>query len=90
MRKLFMITLICTILVGLSSFVYAAAFPEEEQVFVTYKVEQGDSIWSIAKQFHQSTENFQELVYDIKKINDVQQFIQPGQELKIPVSSKSI
>lgn len=87
MKKLVLLSIIFSTLIGLSSFVYGAV-ADEEQTYVTYKVQQGDTLWSIAKQYLEPNENIRSLVYDIKKANDIGAFLQPGQALQIPVKQQ--
>ncbi len=48
-------------------------------------VAQGDTIWSIAKAYHQSDYDIRELIYHIKKVNKLTTAqIYPGQTLYIP------
>lgn len=87
MKKLVLLSIIFSTLIGLSSFVYGAV-ADEEQTYVTYKVQQGDTLWSIAKQYLEPNENIRSLVYDIKKANDIGALLQPGQALQIPVKQQ--
>lgn len=49
-------------------------------------VEEGDSIWNIAKPYYNGKSDYRDLIYNIKKINELDQYIiYPGQEIIIPL-----
>ncbi len=54
-------------------------------IYTTYTVQQGDTIWDIAKQYN-TYKDIREMVYEIKKINNNDDsIIHAGDILLIPV-----
>jgi LysM repeat protein len=51
--------------------------------YISYTVATGDTIWSISQQFN-TFKDVREMVYEVKKINNSDSIIYPGQILKIP------
>lgn len=87
MKKIIEI-LICTILCcGLG--VNASILPGEE-MYQTITVEQNDTLWDIAAQKVDSSMDIREYIYQIKKINQINDsgYLSPGQTLKLPVIEK--
>lgn len=87
MKKIIAI-LICTILCcGLG--VNASMLPGEE-MYQTITVEQNDTLWDIAAQKVDSSMDIREYIYQIKKINQINDsgYLSPGQTLKLPVIEK--
>lgn len=61
---------------------------QNENCYQLVYVEAGDSLWSLAKRYVPQGTEIREFVYEIKQLNDVDPIkLQPGQVLKIPVSS---
>ncbi|OEG00166.1 hypothetical protein BHF71_06065 [Vulcanibacillus modesticaldus] len=90
MVKVFDVLLIVLVIVSLS-FVALAKGNEiddlKEIKYVPVTVKKGDSIWSIAKRYYDGESDFRELIYNIRKLNKLDQaIIYPGQVLLIPIS----
>lgn len=73
--------------IGMLSLAYRA---DEKSVVITYvdiKVNDGDTLWSIAAQHVSNKEDVRDLIYHIRNINGLNQNAQiyVGQTLKIPV-----
>lgn len=57
---------------------------ETDYVMVTVK--EGDTIWTIAKPYYNGKSDYRDLIYDIKTINKLEQYIiHPGQKIAIPL-----
>ncbi len=58
---------------------------KEKQVEIT--VQEGDTLWNIAKPYYNGKEDYREYIYQIRRINNLKQaVIYPGQIIVIPVS----
>lgn len=78
-RKLF---LIATLVFAITAIGKAKA--NNRQQYITYVVQQGDTVWSIAAD-NNIYKDIREMVYEIRKINNNNDcLIFPGQELLIP------
>ena len=88
MKKLLILALVAAALLC-SSF----AEPKTHHVEVTYYVQSGETLWSVASRYmeHQNKcTDVRELIDDIRRANnmmgnDLQSKWQPGQEIKIPL-----
>ncbi len=57
-----------------------------ELEYIKIIVEEGDSIWNIAKPYYNGKSDYRDLIYSIKEINQLDQYIiYPGQEIIIPL-----
>ncbi|HCX64743.1 MAG TPA: peptidoglycan-binding protein LysM [Eubacteriaceae bacterium] len=61
---------------------------QEEVIFETYTVEQGDVLWDIAKTYKDEKQDIREFIYQIMKHNNIKNetAIQPNQVLFIPIT----
>jgi LysM repeat protein len=55
----------------------------QEITYQIYTVQPGDSLWGISKQYVNGDPR--ELIYQIRKLNNISPNIYPGQSLKIPL-----
>jgi len=54
--------------------------------YLTVTVEQGDTLWSLAKPHFNGKMDYREYIYQIKSLNQLEQgLIYPGQKLRIPL-----
>jgi nucleoid-associated protein YgaU len=85
MARLFLLGIITLIIMSLLFGVIISAFAAGDDfsgVLVT--VESGDTIWSIAKQYHPD-KNINKIMYEIENVNGIKKsIIYPGQQLIIP------
>lgn len=57
------------------------------QKIIEIRVASGDTLWAIASEYNYYNKDIREVVYEIKKVNQITSSnIYPGQILKIPVS----
>lgn len=58
----------------------------EDAECITIIVDEGDTLWNIAKPYYDGDKDFRNLIYSIKKINDLEEsLIYPGQKIIIPL-----
>lgn len=56
-------------------------------VYAEYKVQEGDTLWSIASEYNNGKDDIRETVYIIGKINDKEDgYINCGEILKVPLN----
>ena len=78
------------VMVIISSMIIGALFPVSAAVsrqisYTEVKVEAGDTLWTIAKAYGDSSKDIREIIYDICQVNNVDAAsIYPGQILRIP------
>ncbi len=81
------------ILITVSCIMTATVITSYSNKEVTYKnvqVERGQTLWNIAKNYSGHEKDPRKLVYQIKKINNIDNSIlQPGQIIRIPINNKS-
>lgn len=53
----------------------------------TYIVQPGDTLWSIAKKYTQ--DDPRELIFEIRRYNNITPIIRPGQIIEIPVVNRN-
>jgi len=85
-KVIFNITLILLfsiiIFVGINIFVADSS----ETDLVEVKIKNGDNLWKIADRFYDNDVDLRKIIYEIKKINELDSaMLRPGQKLKIPV-----
>lgn len=60
----------------------------QQTKFITYRVEDGDTLWSIAEKYNFSDKDIRETIYEINKINQLgkNEYLIVGETIKIPVN----
>lgn len=86
-KKLFLIAVICIVssftIISIKNRTYAN---KEEKIFIKYTVKEGDTLWSIAREYTEGDPR--KLIYEIRKVNNITPMIYPGQEILIPVKGE--
>ncbi len=53
--------------------------------FIIVMVNEGDTLWSIAKKYNFNNEDIRKVIYNIEQVNNIEKsIIYPGQQLKVP------
>ncbi|NLW25683.1 MAG: LysM peptidoglycan-binding domain-containing protein [Clostridia bacterium] len=55
------------------------------QQYIEVKVKPGDTLWAIADRYDNNQVDLRKLIYEIKKLNNINSIIYPGQVVKVPV-----
>ena len=59
---------------------------EDYSNYIEIFVKEGDTIWDIAKRYHNGNNDIRQLVYDISAVNDIKDsVIHPGEKILVPV-----
>lgn len=69
-----------------TSFMNYTSKKEKIQRYETYVVQQGDTLWSIAKKYTEGDPR--KLIYEIREHNKITPIIREGQVIEIPVKVK--
>jgi hypothetical protein len=85
--KLFVILSIVIILIFTLYNLNAFSLNKEDyNNYIEILVKDGDTIWNIAEKYNSNGNDLRQLVYDISKINDVEDsVIIPGQKIIVPL-----
>lgn len=63
---------------------------EYESRYVEIKIEKGDTLWTIALENKPQKYDTRKMVYEIMRFNDLtEEYIYPGDIIKIPITSKN-
>lgn len=91
MRRIILILMICTLIgAGTTQITGFTDDSKDTSSFKSIIVEENDTLWHIASEYSHNETNMRKLIYEIKKINNLNGgTIYPGQELLIPVDSKN-
>lgn len=85
-KKLFLIATICIVssftIISIKNRTYAN---KEEKILIKYTVQEGDTLWSIAKKYNKQGEDIRKLIYEIRQHNNISPMIREGQIIEIPV-----
>lgn len=84
MRKVLLVILVWFIFISIVGLVFGEDEISYENTEV-YIVEEGDTLWSIASEINDGSYNTNNIVYEIRKLNDGEVVINEGQEVIIPV-----
>lgn len=80
-KTIIALSIILLILIPLTPRVHS----QSKVTYSKFTVSSGDTLWTIASQFINKNDDVRELIYNIKKVNNLNSaIILPGQELLIP------
>ncbi|MCX7951040.1 MAG: LysM peptidoglycan-binding domain-containing protein [Clostridiales bacterium] len=87
---LFTIMAILTITISISTLVmnYTNKNEKVQIRYETYIVQQGDTLWGIAKKYNKQGEDIRKLIYEIREHNDITPIIHEGQVIEIPIKGE--
>lgn len=78
-RFIISITILMALIITLFNNCFAVKKVETEDYIVT----NGDTLWSIAAEYKHEKQDIREYVYQLRKLNNIDCIIYPGQEIKI-------
>ena len=85
LRKMITLSIVTIIIVISGSFLMAGQAEASATEMLTYMVQPGDTLWTIAGQYNPKGKDIRETVFYIKEANALKSsLIQPGQTLQIP------
>lgn len=78
---------VCVVaLIVVAMLLIGAMKPEKASEYVTYTVQQGDTLWSISKELTPDSRDLRYTIREIEEVNDLQNCtIRVGQVLTVPV-----
>lgn len=86
--NLIMVVLIATIIILVTILSYTA-FTQKETSYKNIEIEDGQTLWEIVESEFGNNVDIRKYVYQIKKINNLQNSnIHPGQIIKIPIKKE--
>ncbi|MEW6624724.1 MAG: LysM peptidoglycan-binding domain-containing protein [Bacillota bacterium] len=67
-------------------FFYSNVNAATDENIIVISVQEGDTLWGIAKKHHPN-KDIRKVIYQIEKLNNISKsMIYPGQQLKIPIN----
>lgn len=90
LRLCLFITFLLILIISLaSSFILKGKAMEAPERYLLWTVNEGDTLWSIARDYLPQGRDIREYIYEIKEINQLQTSnIRIGQQLQIPIYSR--
>lgn len=82
MSLMFLCTLIITLSIG---FIATNANSSKDIEFIQVNVKPGESLWILADRYGNNKIDLRRYIYEIKKINNINDIIYPGQIIEIPI-----
>lgn len=84
--RLILVVVILTMLLGLGITSFQTVNAANQENVITVTVNEGDTLWGIAKKYNTSNKDIRKVVYEIEKANNIKKcIIYPGQQLKVPI-----
>jgi len=85
MREVIVIVLTIGLMLGVVGLAINVVGGIEYEDTIEITVEDGDTLWSIASKINNGRYNMNELIYEIKDINNIDANINIGDVIKVPV-----
>ncbi|GBF11350.1 LysM peptidoglycan-binding domain-containing protein [Tepidibacillus infernus] len=87
MKRILIVLFVILITFVISTIVYGKEINQKKTPqYIEVIVQEGDTLWSIAKPYYNGKMDFRELIYNIRELNELSEaMIYPGQVLKIPL-----
>ena len=88
MKKTLLIVSLALLFLAITPLAISLAFTDNT-TYTTVYVKPGDTVWQIASKYTTDKDDVREVVFEIRKINklDNNAHVYPGQALKVPVRS---
>ncbi|MGF7185947.1 LysM repeat protein [Desulfitispora alkaliphila] len=80
---------ICIVVIVVSFMLTPVVFAlssEKDSLTKTIVVKQGDTLWNIVREQYPYSKDIRKNIYEVRKLNYIDQHIYPGQEIIIPVN----
>ncbi|HHZ00835.1 MAG TPA: LysM peptidoglycan-binding domain-containing protein [Sedimentibacter sp.] len=85
-KRFMFLTVLLFSMISFTSILTYKAYSKDIQRFDYVSVQQGDTLWSIAKHYS-SGKDIREVIYEISKLNNIHNRpIRPGDLIKIPLN----
>ena len=85
-RCTFFFTIVALILVAITLLATTQSYGSQEQNYITVRVQQGDTLWEIARQ-HGVENDIRKTVHNIQRANQLQSSVlHIGMDLKVPIA----
>ena len=85
-KRFMFLTILLISIIGFTSILTLNAYSKDIPQFDYVSIQQGDSLWAIAKDYA-GNKDIREVIYEISELNNIHNTpIQPGDIIKIPIN----